>query len=150
MHESKSGFNIMNLLSQSAAKINAMEDMNVKKGKFKNKMPSTATRCSDTVSMVYHYMRGVNPSLASTLLGIHPNIDMDCKVTLEEVVQKWKRMADKAAVPKGKVEVCKDSRKGKGFLKDDSLVLQINKEKTRNKTLILDDVDNAVNKYERN
>ena len=111
MEESKSCFNIMILLAQSVAKINAMDDLNVKKRKLD----------TETVAIVYHYLREVSPSIASTLLDIHPDADMDCNITLEEVVQQeWKRMADEATAQslfKYKNEVHKTDEISKHFLK---------------------------------
>jgi len=89
MEKSKTGFDIMNLLAQSAAKINALEDRNVMKRKLGIKMPSSA-ECQDTASIVYHYLQGVSPTIASTLLDICPEVDTSCNFTLEEVVQAWK------------------------------------------------------------
>merc|ERR1719233_2736347 len=89
MEESKASIDIMQLLAQSAAKINAMEDPNVIKRKREIKMPSSA-ECQDTGSIVYHYLQGVNPSIASTLLDIYPDMNTSSNFTLEEVVQAWK------------------------------------------------------------
>ena len=147
MEESKSGFNIMNLLSQSAAKINAMQDMNAGKKKFESQMPSTAFRCADTAPLVYHYLRGLNPSLASSLLDIHPDVDMYCKITLEEVVEKWKMMTDEAAASNGsksqdeanvKVAIKKHSIGGKSSVKDDYKAIHNNKKKIKKRSSILD------------
>ena len=157
MEKGKTGFNIMNLLAQSAAKINAVEDMSVKKRKREIKMPSTAAKLLDTASIVYHYLLGVSPSLASTLLDIHPDVDMDCNVTLEEVVEKWRRMAEKAAVSavskskneaNEKVEIYKDSMRGRSYLKDDSKALHNKKEKVRKRSLNPDTVENEEIKTE--
>merc|ERR1719376_1700390 len=105
MKKSESGFNIMNLLAQSAAKINAMDDkLNVKKTKFEAKMSKTA-KCQDVVSIVYHYLQGVSPSIASLLLDIRPDVDMNCTITLQEVVQEWKLTGGKgtvSSIPKSK------------------------------------------------
>jgi len=97
METNESGVNIMNLLAQSVAKINAMEELDGKKTELEIKMSRTA-ECLDVVSIVYHYLRGVSPSIASLLLDIHPDLDMDCTITLEEVVQVWKLTGDKGAV----------------------------------------------------
>ena len=48
----------MNLLAKSAAKINAMEDRDVKKKELESKLPSTAM-CQDVASIIYHYLRQV-------------------------------------------------------------------------------------------
>ena len=63
MEESKPCFNIMNLLAQSVAKINALDDLNVKKRKLD----------TETAAIVYHYLQAVSPSIASTLLKIQPD-----------------------------------------------------------------------------
>ena len=93
----------------------------------------------------------------STLLDIHPDVDMDCNVTLEEVVQKWMKMADETVVSNasqikaeanGRIKISKNSRKGNSFLKDDSTVHHNNKGKNWKRTLILDDVKNAENENE--
>ena len=91
MEKSTTGINIMNLLAKSVAKINAMEDINVKKKKLESKIPSNATKCPDTAYIIYDYLRRVSPSIASSFLNIHPGVDMDCFLTLEEVVQEWKK-----------------------------------------------------------
>ena len=82
MEKSKTGFNIMDLLAQSAAKINAMEDKGVKKTKLESKLPSTAMS-PEVASIVYHYLQGVSPTIASSLLDIHPEIDRNYNITLE-------------------------------------------------------------------
>ena len=82
MEKSKTGFNIMDLLAQSAAKINAMEDKGVKKTEVESKVSSTAMS-SEVASIVYHYLRGVSPTVASSLHDIHPEI----------VPSPWKRLS---------------------------------------------------------
>jgi len=106
MEKSKAGF-IMDLLAQSAAKISAMEDSNVIKRNLKIKRPSSA-ECQDTGSIVYHYLQGVSPTIASTLLDIYPEVDTSCNFTLEEVVQAWNMkevMENRALGVKVKVKV---------------------------------------------
>jgi len=90
MEESKAGFDIMNLLAQSAAKINAMEDPKViERKKVKIEMQSSS-EYQDTGCIVYQYLQGVSPTIASTLLDINPEVNTSCNFTLEEVVQAWK------------------------------------------------------------
>ena len=157
MKKGKTGFNIMNLLSKSVVKINAMEERNVRKRKHESKIPSATSKCPDTASIVHHYLRGMNPLLATTFLDIHPDVDMDCNVTLEEVVEKWRRMAEKAAVSavskskneaNEKVEIYKDSMRGRSYLKDDSKALHNKKEKMRKRSLNPDTVENEEIKTE--
>jgi len=128
MEKNKSGFDIMNLLAQSVAKINAMEELEGKRTELENKMLKTA-KCRDVVSIVYHYLRGESPSIASLLLDIHPDVDMDCTITLEEVVQEWKLTGDKGAVSslskynhdtKETVKKNKDCIKRKGYEYDNA------------------------------
>jgi len=119
MEKNKSGFDIMNLLAQSVAKINAMEELEGKRTELENKMLKTA-KCRDVVSIVYHYLRGESPSIASLLLDIHPDVDMDCTITLEEVVQEWKLTGDKGAVSslsKYKHDTKETVKKNKDFIK---------------------------------
>merc|ERR1712179_403282 len=88
MKKSESSYNIMNLLAQSAAKINAMGDvLSVKKTEFEMKTSRTA-KCQDVASIVYHYLRGVSPSVASLLLDIHPDVDMDVCIYIVYVSSK--------------------------------------------------------------
>ena len=89
MKKSKTGINIMDLLAKSVAKINAMEDKDVKKSNLESKLPSTEMS-PEVASIVYNYLRGVSPTIASSLLDIHPKIDKNYDITLEEVVQEWK------------------------------------------------------------
>jgi len=137
MTKNKADINIMDLLAKSVAKINAMEDTNVRKRKLENEMPITAATCPDTAAIVYHYLRGVSPSLASTFLDINPDMNMECNVTLEEVVQKeWKMKTYEATIQRvskykdeayKRVDIDKDClKKGK---KDNSKAIQ-NEEKT--------------------
>ena len=86
----------MDLIAQSVAKINDMEDSDMKGGKLETRM-STTPRCLDTAAIVYHYLQGVSPAVASLFLEIAPDVHMDCSITLEEVVQEWKINAEKEA-----------------------------------------------------
>jgi len=147
MEQSQTSFNIMNLLAQSVAKIEAMDELDVKNPKLEIKVPRTA-RCTDTASIVYHYLRVVSPELASLLLDIHPEVDMECTFTLEEVVQEWKMTGDNKAVlhvtkyedsAKEKVKINKDCTKGRKFVNDNSKALHTYKGKRKKISLILDD-----------
>ena len=97
MNTSWRGIDLMNLLAKSAAKINAMEDRDVKKKELESKLPSTAM-CQDVASIIYHYLRQISPKIASLLLNINPEIDMDFNISLEEVVQEWQIKARKGAI----------------------------------------------------
>jgi len=78
-----------NGVTQCVVKFDAMEALNVKKTTLETKMPSTKL-CLDTVSIVYNYLQGVHPTLASLLLEIqHEVVDFPCYITLEEVVLKY-------------------------------------------------------------
>jgi len=155
MEKSEPSFNIMNLLAQSVAKINAMEDLNLKKRKLETKMPSTST-CLDTAAIVYHYLRVVSPSIASALLDIYPEVDMDCTITLDEVVQQeWKIMTDEAAVQSlSKYKDESSFLKGNG-IKDDKSKTLPNEVKMKNddikeKDVVVAVADNRSQPRERN
>jgi len=153
MEQSETSFNIMNLLAQSVAKIEAMDELDVKNPKLEIKLPRTA-RCTDTSSLVYHYLRVVNPAVASLLLDIYPEADMDCTLTLEEVVQAWQMPGENKAAfsvskcedsAKEKVKINKDFNKGRKFENDNSKVLHTTKGKMKKRSLILDYDDDIGN-----
>jgi len=74
-------------VAQSVVQFEAMEARNVKMKTLETKMSSTFAICPDTVSIVYNYLKGVNSTIASLLLEIHPEVvDFPCNITLEEVV----------------------------------------------------------------
>jgi len=156
MEQSQTTFNIMNLLAQSVAKIEAMDELDVKNPKLKIKLPRTV----DTASIVYHYLRVVSPEVAALLLDIHPEVDMKCAITLVEVVQEWKKIRDNKAVlnvtkyedgVKDKVGINKDCTKGRKFVKDNSKALHTNKGKKKKTSLILDeDIENLGVKITKN
>ena len=82
---------IDNSVGQYVVKFDAIEALKVKKTTFETKITGNALCLDlDTVSMVYHYMQGVNPTIASLFLEIHPEVvDIPCNITLEEVVLKY-------------------------------------------------------------
>ena len=140
----------MDLLAKSAAKINAMEDKEVKKTEADSKLRSAAMG-PDEASIIYHYLQKVRPSIASSFLAIHPEIDMDYNITLEEVVQEWKRKVDTAAVQrkikfktedKERIEKNRNIKGSRRFKTDNSNASKI--EEIRNRYLISEnDIDTA-------
>jgi len=144
----------MNLLPQSAANINAMEDLDVIKRNFETKMLSNA-KCQDTFAIVCHYLQGVSPTLASTLIAIYPEVDTSCNFTLQEVLQAWKTkevMEERAlGVSKFRDKVKKKFNpiEGGGRINDDTSKIKAAKEiSKKSKSDIVNSVAQSVVKVE--
>ena len=85
------GFNLLDLLAKTVAKVNAMETVERvdENKKFKQEDRSYETM---TASIVYHYMHKVTPNLAETFLTIikSEEVDMKCSISVEEVVRVYR------------------------------------------------------------